>query len=151
MDNKQSCADYLACVQQNKECYGFIPVSSLRLYTGDPTYYQNIRDIIQLHKIVSCSGLPNYLGCRIPVQSQLNIANWHLNLTEYWDKQLVEFLEFGFPLDFDRKTTLKSIEINHKSADQFKDQIGKYIQEELHFNAIYGSFETKPIKYIVLH
>ena len=65
-DNKQSCTDFVACMKDNKDGYGFIPVSPLQLYTGDPTYCQNIPDIIRLHKIVAQSGIPNF-GCQIPV------------------------------------------------------------------------------------
>ena len=132
-------------MRDNKEGYGFIPLSPLRLYTGDLTYYQNIPDIIRLHRIVSQSGKPNYLGCRIPVISQLNITAWRKHLNTSWDQQIVDLLEFGFPLDFDRNIQLQSTELNHKSAIQFKDQVEKYIQEELSFKAICGPFENKPI------
>ena len=92
LENKHNCVDYLACLQDNKEGYGFIPVSPLQLYTGDPTYYQNIPDIIRLHRIVSQSGKPNYLGCRIPVKSQLKIPAWQKYLHTYWDQQIVDLL-----------------------------------------------------------
>ena len=137
--------DYLACLQDNREGYGFIPVSPLQLYTGDPTYYQNTPDIIRLHRIVSQSGKPNYLGSRIPVKSQLKIPAWRKYLHTYWDQHIVDLLEFGFHLDFDRKVKLQSTENNHKSAVQFQDQVDSYIREELSFEAICGPFENKPI------
>ena len=144
LTQKQSCADYVACLQDNKEGYGFIPISPLHLYTGEPTYYQNIPDSIRLHRIVSQSGKPNYLDCRIPVNSQLNIAAWRKHLHTYWDQQIVDLHEFGFPLDFDHNIQLQSTESNHKSAIQFKDQVDKYIQEKLLFKAICGPFDNKP-------
>ena len=52
MESKQTCVDYLACMHQNKEGYGFIPVSSLKLYTGDPTYYQNIPDTRTVYQLL---------------------------------------------------------------------------------------------------
>ena len=145
LTQKLGCADHLACLRDNKEGYGFIPVSPLRLYTGDPTYYQNIPDIICLQKIVSQSGKPNYLGCRIPVNSQLNIPAWRKHLNAYWDQQILDLLEFGFPLDFDRNIQLQSTENNHKSAIHFKDQVNKYIQEELSYKAICSPVDNKPI------
>ena len=137
--------DCLACLQGNKEGYGSILVSHLQLCTGDPTYYQSIPDIICLHRIVSQSGKPNYLGCRIPVKSQLKISAWRKYLHTYWDQQIVDLLEFGFPVDFDWNVKLQSTENNHKSAIQFQDQVNNYIQEELSFEAICGPFENKPI------
>ena len=60
LTNKHNCADLVACMNDNKEGYGFIPVSPFQLYTGNPTYYQNIYSIlfIRLHKIVPQSGSP---------------------------------------------------------------------------------------------
>ena len=43
----------------------------------------------------------------------------HLNT--YWDQQIVDLLEFGFPLDFNRNVRLQSTDDNHKSAIQFKE------------------------------
>ena len=77
------------------------------------------------------------------MQSQLNITDWQKHLTVYWDKQIFDLLEFGFSLDFDRNVQIKSNEFNHKSAVQFQDQVDKYIQEELSFQAICGPFKEK--------
>ena len=77
------------------------------------------------------------------MQSQLNITACEKHLTVYWDKQILDLLEFGFPLDFDRKAQIKLNEFNHKSAVQFQDQVDKYIQEELSFQAICGPFKEK--------
>ena len=40
--------------------------------------------------------------------SNLNIDKWKFHLKDYWDKQLLDLLEFGFPLDFDKNTVLTS-------------------------------------------
>ena len=42
-----------------------------------------IADPIELHKEVKKYNLPNYLGARIPVRSQLNISQWESMLSEY--------------------------------------------------------------------
>ena len=46
--------------------------------------------------------MPNFMGARIPVSGQFNITAWKSYLTEYWDKQIVDLLQYSFPLDFDR-------------------------------------------------
>ena len=52
--------------------------------------------------------MPNFMGARIPVHSQLNIPTWKSYLTEYWDKQIDDHLQYGFLLDFDHSRRLKS-------------------------------------------
>ena len=57
-----------------------------------------IADPIKLHEEVKKFNIPNYLGTRIPVKSQMNIQAWESLLEGYWDRQLLECLKFGFPL-----------------------------------------------------
>ena len=49
------------------------------------------------HHLIRASGVPNYLHCCIPVQSGLNIKAGRRYLSNYWDQQLCDLLEFGFP------------------------------------------------------
>ena len=43
--NRFRCADFQACIKQNSSAFGFIPVSPLAIYTGDPKYWETIPDI----------------------------------------------------------------------------------------------------------
>ena len=85
------------------------------------------------------------MGIRIPVSSKLNIKNWRYYLADYWDQQLVDLLEFGFPLDFDRNSELQSSEENHASGRDHVYDIQCYIQEELKHGNMLGPFDQKPI------
>ena len=85
------------------------------------------------------------MGCRIPVNSGLNIPKWRHYLANYWDQQLCDLLEYGFPLDFDRECPLISVEENHTSANDNTGHISKFIEEELQHQAILGPFHKKPI------
>ena len=126
------------------QLFGFNPTGPLKLYTGDPVYYETIPDIIKTHRTVRDSGCPNFLKCRIPVSSNLKIENWRLYLAEYWDQQIVDLLQYGFPLDFDRQCQLISTEVNHASAIQNSDHVKHYFQEELTHKAILGPFTQPP-------
>ncbi len=53
---------------------------------------------VNTHRVVGKSSLPNYIGCMIPVFSFLNIPRWHIKLNIFPDKQLVDFLEFGWTI-----------------------------------------------------
>ena len=83
---------------------------------------------------------------RIPVKSQINVNRWRHHLTVYFEQQLPDLLEFGFPLHFDRACELGVTDQNHLSALNFPDHVDKYIQEELKFGAMIGPFDNLPIK-----
>ena len=125
--------------------FGFIPTGPLKIYDGTSVSWNPIPDIITAHLLVRNSGLPNYLGCRIPVNSNLHCDNWNHYLQHYWDNQLVDLLKYGFPLDFDRSSQLVPTEENHKSASINSIHVQKYISEELSHGAILGPFKDKPI------
>ena len=132
------------CVRQNSNDFGFIPLTALKKYDGNPVYYDQIPDIITAHKIVTKTGLPNFLGARIPITSQLHPQTWRSYLANFWDKQLPDLIEFGFPLDFCRDGTLQSTETNHLSALQNTTHVEQYITEELSYDAIHGPYHEKP-------
>ena len=81
-------------------CFWFYTSQSLAIYTGDPKYWETIPDIIEMHRLIKQTGLPNYLGARIPVPTQRRPERWHLHLNDFWDKQIVDLIQHGFPLDF---------------------------------------------------
>ena len=72
------------------------------------------------------------------------MTNWEKNLKNYWDKQLLQLICYGFPLSFDSSTYLLASEVNHSSAREFPEDIKKYLQEERDFNAILGPFKEPP-------
>ena len=69
-----------------------------------------------MHQIIKQTGLPNFLGARIPVPSQLRPDRWHFHLENFGDNQLVDLIQYGFPLDFDRTRELQSADTNHVSG-----------------------------------
>ena len=102
-DNKHNCKDYAACIRQNGDTFGYIPLSNLKLYQGPQITWDTTPSILQAHKLIRQSGVPNFLNCRIPVQTQFHPDRWRHYLTDYWDQQLTDLIQYGFPLDFDRK------------------------------------------------
>ena len=128
------------------EYFGVIPLTNQRVYQGSQTKNKPLFNPLELHKLIKHSGSPDFLGARIPVVSTLNIDKWKLYLKDYWDKHIVDLLEFGFPFNFDRSTVLCSSEKNHASAEQFVSHVQTYIQEEVKRGAILGPFDLKPIE-----
>ena len=143
-NNRFQCIDYQCCVQQNGFEIGAVPLTPIKLYEGGTTNNQPIIDVIQLHNTVRHSNCLNFLGCRIPVLTQLKPTAWRYHLQDYWDHQLPDLIEYGFPIDFDRSRPLISTEVNHASGNDCGNDIEQYLREEVAFNAIYGPFQEKP-------
>ena len=142
--NRHKCMEYNNCVQQNGEDFGFIPLTPLKVYHGDPIDYDRPPDIITAHKIVRQTGIPNFLGARIPIASQLKPQRWRYHLNRFWDKQLPDLIEYGFPLDFCRDGILHPSDTNHMLALQNTSHVEQYILEELSYGAIHGPYHEKP-------
>ena len=128
-------------MQQNGEDFGFIPLTAIKVYNADPIHYDQLPDIITAHKLVQQTGFP-----RSPIASQLNPQRWHNHLTHFWDKQLPDFIEYGFPLDFSRDVILHPSDTNHMLALQSTLHVEhvQYITEELSYSAIHGPYHKKP-------
>ena len=56
-----------------------------------------IHDILLANRVLD-SGVPNRFGCRIPVESTWNLQLFESLLTDYHDKDVIEWLKFGFPV-----------------------------------------------------
>ena len=117
----------------------------MQLYSGDPVQWNSTFTDLEAHRLIKACGKPNFLGCRIPVDSHLNISNWRSYLSDYWDAQLPDLSDFGFNLDFSRDSKITSTEEHHASAIQNPQHVQVYIDEELSFKAMLGCFHSKPI------
>ena len=107
LDAQINCDNYKMWKCQTSFDFGFIPLGEF--ITPSPNVQSNsmTSDRIDLHKIIKASGTYNYLGCRIPVSSQLKVDMWAEQLEGYRDPQLVDFLRYGFPLDLNRNSKLR--------------------------------------------
>ena len=125
--------------------FGFILLGEFCL--SDSTEVNHLAEYypITTHNIIKQFKKPNYLGARLKVDSQLNLDEWKIELVGYWDTdQLIDLLQIGFPLDFNRNSPLKWEGSNHKSATDYPEDIEAYLREELQFKAIVGPFDQHP-------
>ena len=104
-------------------------------------------DKVRLFEHVYASGVPNYQCCRISVcQPTMNIALWRDRLSGYRDSTVCDLLQFGFPLDFDKKKSVcSSVGRNHKGARDFPQFIKKYFVKECAANRMAGPFLKNPL------
>ena len=138
------CKHNEQCIRQTGGQFGCVPKTDLKLYDGESVHWETVPDVMQSHHIIRSSGFPNFLKYKIPVNTNLNIKNWRYYLNSYWDQQLPDLLQYGFPLDFDRNCILQSVHSNHKSAEVYMDQVRSYIKEELSQGAVIGPFDKLP-------
>ena len=103
--------------------------------------------LIKLFEHVHASGQPNFQCCRIPVcQASLNLEVWREKLKGYEDLVVCDLLEYGFPLDFDRRRTIScNAGRNHKGARDYPQFIDKYFEKECKANRVAGPFPTNPL------
>ena len=100
---------------------------------------------LQLHQQVVASGVPNYAGCRVPLTSNFNIAYLEEKLEAYHDKEILEYIKFGWPVDHDGRETQSTPPRNHDSATKCPGEVRKYLIKEATYNAILGPFKHNPI------
>ena len=100
---------------------------------------------LELHQKVVNSGLYNFEGWRIPLQTRLNIPFFRFMLSDYDDLAVCEFLEFGFPIGFLGKVKPRTGTVkNHKGVTEFPVEVRRYLEKEKGYHAILGSFKEIP-------
>ena len=104
-------------------------------------------DLIEIFEHVHASGQPNFQCCRIPVcQASLNLAVWRERLKGYKDVVVCDYLEYGFPLDFNRQRTIScTAGRNHKGARDYPQFINKYFEKERKASRVAGPFPRNPL------
>ena len=108
---------------------------------------------VALHRLVSASGTtypadtPNHLGARIPLRhTKLNIPRWRHHLIGYEGAELVQLLEFGFPIgleDNSRQSLVPSLQ-NHGSSYQFYTYLDKFLAAGLERCELSGPCTSPP-------
>ena len=97
---------------QSEFQFGFVPLGEQILPEKVEITNSEGLNPLQMHRIVKETNRPNYMEARLPVKSQLKVDAWKRHLQGYWDEQLLQLIEFGFPLDFNRNCPL-----NHETGN----------------------------------
>ena len=99
--------------------------------------------MIEANRAIRKSKLPNYRHCRIPVNSKFNMSYLTTQLEDYHDKEVLTFIEYGWPISFSDKLSDNTGDnykrhINHKGATEYPHEIDKYLDKEIQEGAIVG-------------
>ena len=107
---------------------------------------------IELHKIVVATQQYNFQCARVNIPSKLNIEFWRQELADYEDNIVVDFLQFGWPINYcdDNEKVMTRVSNttpnNHSSAVHHPRTVQDYIQTELNHGAIAGPFMKVPFE-----
>ena len=104
-----------------------------------------------MHKLVTAPG-PNYSantynfqGARIPLaHSQLNIPKWKELFANYPKADIIDKLEFGFPIGVEKDSDLVPAIKNHRSSYMFYSWVDKFCVKEISKCGLTGPLATVP-------
>lgn len=106
----------------------------------------DVNQLLETQSKVHESGLPNYIGCKIPIFSRFNLQFLKFMLHGYHDSEVVDFLEYGWPISHDKSDTQKTKPKNHKGALDFSSELEEYLKKEKVSGSILGPFKSNPLK-----
>ena len=109
-----------------------------------------------LHNLVAAAGIradgstypaltPNYMGARIKLEHVgMKVDRWRYHLRGYEHSDILQHLEFGFPLGLVDLPELQSCSRNHGSSYAFFTHVDKFVSEEIQLGGVAGPFEKVP-------
>ena len=127
------------------QSYLCVPITKNEKTSVGPNDNSKFVDICER---VENSGVPNYLGLREEISSKFQLHEWERRLKIFDDKQIIDFLKFGWPLSFEGVLDFcDDLNVtNHKGATEFSQDVDKYINSELREGRIIGPFKKSPFQ-----
>lgn len=83
-------------------------------------------EFASLYGTIKAKNIPNFLGARTPLKSDLNLDKWDEMLELYHDKEICNYLRFGWPVGYEADSPPSTVEENHHSGRQYLDQVKKF-------------------------
>jgi hypothetical protein len=133
----------IAFVPSRKECY--LDSDLFRCPSAWPPTLSVCESQLAAHQSINLTGLPNYLGARLPVHSTLRMDRWRELLSTYADSSICDLLEFGFPIGYSVDVFPRPADRNHKGALSFASHVDNYILTEVALGATLGPFTANPL------
>lgn len=93
---------------------------------------------------VRACGLPNFLGAKRLVHSRFNVDVWSHYLEHYQDRVIIDFLRYGWPINYQSDILASSSFRNHPSAIKNSAYLSTYIAKELSYQSVFGPFRCNP-------
>lgn len=127
----------------------------------DPQFYKDHRQkhwpdpnvnglgihLSHIYKSVKDSGLPNAIGQKLLLPSQLNVSKWEELLSQSDDDQeLLSFIKYGFPLGYLGPVSDSKGTDNHTSAVNYPTHVSDFIRKEIHLGGVIGPMDSPPFQ-----
>lgn len=101
---------------------------------------------ILLHDSILLSRKPNYVYCHTPVHTDLNIPMWRKYSAGYHDSKVLDFLEFGWPINFTSDVLPNPPQRPGIFSMQYETDIENYIKQEIESGHIIGPYKQNPFR-----
>ena len=121
---------------------------SVRAYSQGPQGATRDSELGEIYTAVTGVMGYNFEGARVRVPSGLSMAAWREYLDGYEDKNLVDFLEYGWPVYCQQSAMLTPTYHNNPSAANYPQDIEHYIRVESGFGALGGPYVRQPFVYM---
>ena len=108
-------------------------------------WWQQLDEDTHNHQQVLEKGYPNRWGAKIPVKSGWNLEKMEQYLEKYHDKEVVQWLRYGWPTG--RIPGWENPKINnknHKGPTGHPGVVKKYIEKEIQKGAVMGPYHKIP-------
>ena len=120
--------------------------SHIHKYWPQPT--EEAMEVAPLHmdiyRQVRATGLPNYMTAKCPIPSDMIPDHWDQMLEGYYDREITQYIRYGWPASYTAPTPPTSTYSNHLSARQQPQAVSDFISKELQKSAILGPFDQNP-------
>ena len=81
---------------------------------------------------------------RVPLSTSFDLEFWEHKLARYHDRHIIDFMRFGWPINFAGNFSPAPFRGNHNSAHTFASHVDEFIQSELHHGSLFGPFDANP-------
>ena len=100
---------------------------------------------LNLHDEVKRGGTYNYAGARTSLEHcRINVPKFRELLTDHDDMEILQYLEYGFPLGLAQEFELESCTQNHSSAMEYFSYIDAFFQKEVKLHGVTGPMTESP-------
>ena len=101
---------------------------------------------VSANRKVKSSKVHNFQQERIQVNHQYNFEFLEKELEKYPDREVLDFMKYGWPLNADNTEKQKSEPVNQRNARINEEKLEKYIREEIRKGTAIRPFHTAPFE-----
>lgn len=101
-------------------------------------------NVVLVNSLIRDSGKRNAHGLRIPIKSSWNFVSLEKMLKNYQDKEIIDYLKYGWPIGHDGSATDTRIPKNQEGALKNQEALNSYVQKEKAYHAVAGGYKQPP-------